>query len=239
MAAVSALAVGLAALRDANPLWACALMLATAAALGTALFGALHGRGLTRAWWLGFLVFAGGYSVLAFGPWFSEHIGPGLATTQVLGYAYTRVTSSPVPRPAHPLALSAKFQSLLDRRDALDSKWRQAARMARSLSKPSVVSIRRQAAVVDSEIAAALGYSPPTRTGPGGWAVAPPNRWRALLPGAANYDEFLRVGHCLSALLAGAVGAVISAYLHAEREHRPACEADPSGRSTRVADQPH
>src|SRR5437764_12859601 len=112
LGAVLALAIGLAALRDANGLWAGVLMLVTLAALGTALLGVIEGRGEVRARWLGFLVFAGGYSVLAFGPWFSEQVRPTLATTQVLGYVHMQVTSPPVP-------LSTKTQPLLDRRDAL------------------------------------------------------------------------------------------------------------------------
>lgn len=35
-------------------------------------------------------------------------------------------------------------------------------------------------------------------------------RWRAMLPGAANYDAFQSVGHCLFALLAGLLGAVVA-----------------------------
>src|SRR5262249_32017559 len=34
--------------------------------------------------------------------------------------------------------------------------------------------------------------------------------WKAILPGAANYDAFSTVGHCLFALLAGPLGAVIA-----------------------------
>lgn len=37
-----------------------------------------------------------------------------------------------------------------------------------------------------------------------------PNRWSRLLPGAANYQAFGAVGHCLFALLAGLLGAVIA-----------------------------
>ena len=39
---------------------------------------------------------------------------------------------------------------------------------------------------------------------------ATPNRWRAILPGAANYESFTSIGHCLFALLFGLVGAVIA-----------------------------
>jgi hypothetical protein len=218
LGAVLALAVGLAAVRDANELWAGVLMLVTLAALGTALLGVIEGRGAVRARWLGFLVFAGGYTVLVFGPWFSEQVGPSLATTQLLGYAHMQVTSSPVPIPK-------KIQQLRDERSALTAKLKEAMRRVRSQSDPTVVSVSRRIAALDGQIAAIQGYSVPIPVrGPGGLPPGPPNRWRALIPGAANYDQFLRVGHCLFALLAGVGGAVISTGLYSRREHQATSE---------------
>jgi hypothetical protein len=37
-----------------------------------------------------------------------------------------------------------------------------------------------------------------------------PGRWKSLLPGAANYEAFSIVGHCLFALMAGLLGAAIA-----------------------------
>ncbi len=50
-------------------------------------------------------------------------------------------------------------------------------------------------------------------------SMAPPNRWRSLLPGAANFDAFQRVGHGLFALLVGLAGATVATWFHARR-HR-------------------
>jgi hypothetical protein len=212
--AVLALAVGLAALRDANELWAGVLMLVLLAALGTAFLSVIEGRGEVRARWLGFLVFAVGYSVLVFGPWFSEQVGPSLATTQLLGYAHMLVTGSPVPR-------STKVQALLDRRNALTAKLQQATQRSRFQSDPVIVSVGKQIASLDSQIAAIQGYPwPMPARGLGSLPPGPPNRWQALIPGAANYDQFLRVGHCLAALLAGVGGAVISGGIYFRREHQ-------------------
>ncbi len=42
------------------------------------------------------------------------------------------------------------------------------------------------------------------------YTTVSPNRWDSMLPGAANYDAFSVVGHCLFALLAGLLGIVIA-----------------------------
>jgi hypothetical protein len=43
-------------------------------------------------------------------------------------------------------------------------------------------------------------------------------RWRAMLPGAANYDAFSAVGHCLFALAAGLLGIVIARRYQARQD---------------------
>src|SRR5262245_51415374 len=52
-------------------------------------------------------------------------------------------------------------------------------------------------------------------------AAAPPDPWRAMLPGAADLDAFSRIGHCLFAILAGMAGALVSSALY-RRENRSA-----------------
>ncbi len=51
--------------------------------------------------------------------------------------------------------------------------------------------------------------------------IEPANRWRSLLPGAANLDAFQRVGHCLFALLAGLLGGSVATWFWKRRERRP------------------
>ena len=41
---------------------------------------------------------------------------------------------------------------------------------------------------------------------------------RSALPGAANYDQFLRIGHSLFALLAGLVGGTVAVWFWGRRE---------------------
>ena len=43
-------------------------------------------------------------------------------------------------------------------------------------------------------------------------------RWKALMPGEANFEAFKVVGHSLFALLAGLLGAVIARRYHARQE---------------------
>jgi hypothetical protein len=48
--------------------------------------------------------------------------------------------------------------------------------------------------------------------------MEPANRWRSALPGAANREPFLRVGHCLFALLAGLLDATVASWFWKRRE---------------------
>ena len=43
-------------------------------------------------------------------------------------------------------------------------------------------------------------------------AAGLPNRWRTMLPGAADFEPFSIVGHCLIAVAWGLVGAMIAAF---------------------------
>jgi hypothetical protein len=65
-------ALGLAALRNADELWAGMVLLFAMGSVGVAVLGAVFLRGRERAWWAGFAFFAGG-------TWRSPSI-PGLVT---------------------------------------------------------------------------------------------------------------------------------------------------------------
>ena len=52
----------------------------------------------------------------------------------------------------------------------------------------------------------------------------PSQKWKAIVPGAVNYEAFSLVGHCLVALLAGLLGAVIARRYQAR--HGRALETD-------------
>jgi hypothetical protein len=86
-------AIGLAALKNDNEVWAGMLLLLALATLGTAVLGSVFLRGKERAWWIGFAFFGGVYLALAVGPWFSETIEPQLGTRLLLNYVQAKLLS--------------------------------------------------------------------------------------------------------------------------------------------------
>jgi hypothetical protein len=53
-------------------------------------------------------------------------------------------------------------------------------------------------------------------------SMEPANRWRSALPGAANHNQFQRVGHSLFSLLAGLLGGMVGMWFYARRERQDA-----------------
>lgn len=45
---------------------------------------------------------------------------------------------------------------------------------------------------------------------PSAWGSVSSDRWKKLLPGAADRAPFVDIGHCVFALLAGVLGALIA-----------------------------
>jgi hypothetical protein len=94
MALIVVSAVGLAALRNANDLWAGMMFLAVLAAVGIALIGTFILRDRERYWWAGFAFFAGSYLVVAFSPWVSDQWPTFLGTTNLLIAAHRTSTAT-------------------------------------------------------------------------------------------------------------------------------------------------
>jgi len=103
MGLIAIAGVGIAALRFASETWAGVMLVVTLAFLGVAVLGVIYRREATRAWWLGFALFGGGYLVLTLGPWFSTEVQPKLPTTHVLTYVYAKL------KPAPPQKLSVRI----------------------------------------------------------------------------------------------------------------------------------
>jgi hypothetical protein len=191
MAFVLVSAVGLAALRNASNLWAGMMLLVALAAVGIAVLGAVILRGKERYGWAGFAFFGGGYLALAVGPWLGDTFQPQLGTTHLLSYVHSQVT-----------ATSSVLNAMKVQQIYLGS----VTLKADALPDQSQVSTN-PASTSFTDYASDPNISPP-----------PVNRWRSLLPGAANFDQFQRVGHSLFALLAGLLGAVVAGWFYARRE---------------------
>jgi hypothetical protein len=211
MSFVLVAAVGLAALRNANEAWAGLMLLLTLGALGVSVLGVVHREGEERAWWLGFALFGSGYALLAFGPWFAEEVRPALGTTLLLNYVHTRAIMSPVPQSATLANARSQYQKSLIR-------YQQVKRMARSANDLALARAAAQVELLASKLQAIQGYAPPGAPSSTSGSTPPPaNRLLVLMPGAGNYEQFLRVGHSLFALLAGLLGAIVSLWFRRTR----------------------
>jgi hypothetical protein len=145
---IAVAAIGLAALRDANDLWAGMLLLLALAAVAIAVMGAVIVRGGERYWWAGFAFFGGGYLAVAVGPWLGDTFEPQLGTTQILHHAHDRMMKS-----AAPTLDNAELAELRQRRLELRSTFMQVR--SRKESDPALILTKRSLAKVDQQLAAA------------------------------------------------------------------------------------
>jgi hypothetical protein len=200
MALVLVSAVGLAALRNANAFWAGLTLGLALFAVASAVVGALILRGRRRYHWAGFAVFAGGYLAVAVGPWLAE-FKPKLGTTQVLSYVQSKVAES-----AAQFSVAPRQQQ---RRALLMQKIQAARAVAADPADPALTALNARLATLDANIAKAQV------------TIESSSRWRSLLPGAVNQEDFLCVGHSVFALLAGLIGTAVAGAFDAwrAREH--------------------
>jgi hypothetical protein len=184
MAVVLVSAFSLAALRNANELWATVMTMVALAFVCVAVLWAVLLRGRERAWWSGFALLGGVYLLISLSP-----LRYRLGTTHLLEYVQAKVVDT---------SIANVEVSRFDHKSVL----------FRIVTTGGEISERTVAnSVYDSAFGEDLLVS-----------MAPPNRWRSMLPGAANLDAFQRVGHALFALLAGLVGGTAATWFHARRE---------------------
>jgi hypothetical protein len=184
MVLIAGSATGLAALRNANELWATVMMMLALGLVCVAGLWAILLRGRERAWWLGFAVLGCTYLSVSLSPLRSR-----LTTTHLLEYVHARVVSSSI----------ATFE----------------------VSRADQSSILYRVVMIDGTTNSRTVSNSLYNSTPGEDVLAtmePANRWRSALPGAANHDEFLRIGHCLFALLAGLVGGTVAVGFWGRRE---------------------
>jgi hypothetical protein len=192
MGLVLCVALAIAALRNADDYWAGGLMLGTALLIGVATVGALTRPRRARAGWLGFAVFGGGYFALAF-LGLAHHNLERLPTTWILRYVHQRVASPQT------------YTFIVN--GGATGQAGQGAILTADISPgplPNTITT-----IATSQLRVASGVSADTS-----------GRWKAMLPGAANYDAFSSVGHCLFAVMAGLLGIVIARWTRI-RSSRP------------------
>lgn len=197
MGLVLALAIAIAALRNADDYWASGMILATPFLLGVALIAALCGEDRSRARRLGFAILGGGYFALAF-LGLSESNRARLPTTQLLTYVHQQVAPPQV------------FTFTVTTPPPPGINFGTAGPVS---SSPAPLSV-----VATNLTSATPGLTNPTMVS---------GRWKAVLPGAANYEAFSIVGHCLFVLLAGLLGASIAQWFRRRAER-----ANPSAQTT-------
>ena len=190
MGLVLGVAVAIAALRNADDYWAGGLMLATALLIGVVTLGAVYHSGRRRAGRLGFAVFGGGYFALAFLGLSDQNLAK-LPTTWLLAYVHQRV------------APPQSFIFTVHGRHGPGQTGQGTILTSNVTPGPLANTVT---ATTTSQFALASGVSGDTST-----------RWKSLLPGAANYEAFSVVGHCLFALLAGLLGMIIARRYQARR----------------------
>ncbi len=190
MVLIFALAVAIAALRNADDLWAGGLMLVTPLVLCIALVGASCGRKSRRAGRLGFAIFGGAYFALAF-LGLSESNLALLPTSKLLKLAHNRVT------PGTYLVYFTAMQT---------GKTGATTTESFTLARPAMKTTQVPKVARSGLDATAVTRAWRTTLDPADGSL----RWRAILPGAANLAAFSAVGHCLFALLAGLLGSAVA-----------------------------
>jgi hypothetical protein len=186
MAVVLVCGVAVAALRNASEIWAGILLLLTLGLLAAALLGVAYRREAGRAGWIGFALFGWGYLTLAFGPWFAEQVRPQLPTTRLLDYVHGKVVESTEANATFSVVLPAQNQVMTG--------------SATTTTAKNVFVLTASTGGSQAARVTASSFSQP---------------FRLLFAGAGNYEPFQRVGHCLFALLAGLVGAIVARRFHA------------------------
>jgi hypothetical protein len=188
MGFVLALALGLAALRGANDYWASGLLLGTPLLLCVALVGGLCGVECARAPRLGFAVFGGAYFAIALLGLSEGSLG-NLPTSRLLAYVHEKVAGT--------LPFNVTFTSSVGSVVPGGSAGNFVVMTVPPVQPPASLTTAKGAGQL-------LTFSNVAVNG------KLPNSWLAVMPGAMNNEAFSTVGHCLFALLAGLLGAIIA-----------------------------
>jgi hypothetical protein len=220
MAGVGLIAVGLAALRNADQLWQAVAVTLTLAALGVASMGARQLDGADRAWWGGFAAFGWGYLILSSAPWVGDQVGPIMLPGYLLRAAHESIAAGSSP---YYERLAASREDLAKLRGWLANPGMIAASEANP-SDPTRANVLAEIKVQESMIASLEASGPP-----------PTSRWPVLFPGINRRVEFARIGHSLSALASGWFGAAVSRRMWSRRRGRSSWPAQGEGAPVETA----
>ncbi len=196
MAFVFVSAVGLAALMNANQVWAGIMLGLALGAIATSAMGALILRGKGQYRWAGFAAFSGGYLAAAVGPYLGE-LKPQLGTTRFLNYVQSQVAEAATTK-------TTVMPTQQRRRAALLRRIQTVRAQTTGQDDPTVTALNNRLATLDANI---VQLQASLQSG---------SRWRSLLPGAINGEDFLCVGHCLFTLLAGLIGSAVAGLFYAD-----------------------
>lgn len=196
------IAVGLAALRNANDVWVGVMLLLTLSALCIALLEVLHRRGNERLWWSGFVAFASTYFLVVFGP-FTE-IRPNLGTTQLINYVRSEMM----------YPLGDDDTSLNDLEEGYQQSMRMAEHFRQAGDQERLAATNESLdyyrwILIEKKSGLVSGTLPP--------GIEARRRLREFTPGVRKEKPFQTVAHCLFSLLAGLIGAVIASRMYRER----------------------
>jgi hypothetical protein len=203
MAVVVVAAIGLAALRNANDLWAGVLLTIVFLALASAVMAALILRDRERYTWAGFAFFAGGYLAMTLGPGLSAPFKAHFGTTALLAYAQSQVA---VASPAS----SGTAPNRQVRRASLVQRIASLEETTGGTNDPALATLKKR--LIDFDAATERQRV----------LLAAADKWRSVLPGAVNAEQFFCVGHSLFALLAGLAGGTVARWLYARRQRTEA-----------------
>jgi hypothetical protein len=195
-------AVGLAALRNANELWAGAMLTIVFMALATAVMGALILRGGERYAWAGFAVFGGGYLAMTLGPGLNAPFKAHFGTTALLNYVQSKVAFA---SPSQAATVGSRIPAVT-RRANLVQRIASLEEAIDSTNAPTLANLKKRLADLDAATERQRVL------------IAAADQWRSILPGAVNAEQFFSVGHSQFALFMGMVGTVIARMLYARRE---------------------
>jgi hypothetical protein len=144
MAVIVVSAVGLAALRNANELWATAMSLVVLIAVGVAVLGAVILRGKERFCLLGFAVFSCGYFVSALTPLLESQFGraPLLSHLHEAVFASTAASLSDVRK-----------QALLQRKQGIEFALKSVRGVVRNFnSDPAYLNMANSLQVIQNQL---------------------------------------------------------------------------------------